>query len=314
MGAAVTVAVVGAREVAKELGKKGTSSDITLYNAVRDGHALTIVEPTQFPEKFPPLLYAVAMSDRVVFAVPGLNREVAETAATLEMLERPTAVRLGEAVGADELRRALRGSSLEALPMEPLDPARLRTECDAWTAPVRAGPTRVAIDHVFPVKGVGTVALGVVRQGTLSAHDRLRLYPTESVVEVRSIQVHDVDVREATCGERVGVALKGVEPETVDRGALLAPEGSLATSPTVSGPLTRSRYYRGNLAVGLQLQLLAGLQLVPARVVALANDRIELRADRPITTIPGEPAVLADLSPPSGPRIVGRVGTDARSP
>ena len=50
MPGAVTVALVGGRDVAKDLGKKGTSSDITLYNAVRDGHALTVVEPTQFPE------------------------------------------------------------------------------------------------------------------------------------------------------------------------------------------------------------------------------------------------------------------------
>ena len=247
------------------------------------------------------------MSDRVVFAVPALSREVAETAATLEMLERPTVIRLGEAVGADELRRALKGSPLESVPMEPLDAARLRAECDTWTATAREGPVREAIDHVFPVKGVGTVALGVVKQGTLTAHEKLRLFPTDTVVEVRSIQVHDVDVREAACGERVGVALKGIEPEQVDRGALLAPEGSLTTTTTVAGALSRSRYYRGSLAVGTQLQLLAGLQLVPAHVVSVTSDRAELRPDRPITILPEEPVILADLSPPSGPRIVGRV-------
>ncbi len=54
MADAVTVAVVGAPGVATELGKKGSSSDVTLYNSVHDGHAVTIVEPTQFPERLPP--------------------------------------------------------------------------------------------------------------------------------------------------------------------------------------------------------------------------------------------------------------------
>ena len=311
MGTAITIAAVGGRDLAKELGKKGTSSDVTLYNAVRDGHALTVVEPTQFPEKFPPLLFALAMADRVLFSVPGLTREVAETAATLEQFDRPTAVLLGPDVGADEFRRALKGSTLERTPMEPLDPVRLRAEVDAWTAPDRPGSVRVPIDHAFPVKGVGTVALGVVRQGKLQAHDRLRLYPTESVVEVRSIQVHDVDVREATTGERVGVALKGIEAEELSRGFTLAPEGSLPVGTDVAGPFSRSRYYRGPLAVGSQVQLLVGLQLVPARIRSLDGAKIALTASRPIALPPGEPAILADLSPPSGPRIVGHVATTA---
>ena len=307
MSASVTVAVVGAKEVAVLLGKKGTSSDLTLYNAVKDGHALTVIEPAQFPEKFPPLLFALAMADRVIFAVQSISREVAETAATLEMFDLPIDLRLGPEVGEEELRKAFRGSPMERLPTAPLDPVSLRRDVDGWVAPERPGPVRVAIDHAFPVKGVGAVALGVVRQGKLVAHERLRLHPTEKDVEVRSIQVHDVDVREATSGSRVGVALKGVEAEEISRGQVLAAPTELQTRTSLKGgDLLRSRYYRGNLAQGAQLQLLVGLQLVPARVEELGPTSITLAADRPVAFSPGERAVLADLSPPSGPRIVGR--------
>ena len=306
MGTGVTVAVVGAKDVAPLLGKKGTSSDVTLYNATRDGHALTVVEPTQFPEKFPPLLFALAMADRAVFAVPGLNREVAETAATLEMFDRPIEIKLGAAVGEEELRRAFRGSPLEKIPTAPLDPVALRGEVDGWTAPRRTGGVRVPIDHAFPVKGVGAVALGLVRQGTLKAHDHLRLYPTEKVVEVRSIQVHDVDVKEAEGGERVGMALKGIEADELARGQLLAPPGELTTATALHGiAFSLSRYYRGTVGPGLQLQVLVGLQLVPAQVSEVTGAKIELTPDRPVAFVPGDRAILADLSPPSGPRIVG---------
>jgi len=193
----VTVAVVGAPDIAKELGKKGTSSDLTLFNTVTEGHATTIVEPTQFPEKFSPLLNALAMADQCLLVVPELSRPVAETIATLELAEVPTTVVLGPAVGETELVRALKGGRLETAPRLALDFPKLREVIDTWSAPPVEGPVMVPIDHSFPVKGVGAVALGVVRRGTLHGHDRLRLWPTPKVLDIRSIQVHDIDRKEA---------------------------------------------------------------------------------------------------------------------
>ena len=307
MTTGVTVAVVGAPDVAKELGKKGTSSDVTLFNAVRDGHAVTLVEPTQFPEKFPPLLTALAMADRCLLVVTELTRPIAETIATVEVAQLPTTIVTGPSVGDAELARVLKGGSLEGADRLPLDLPRLRETVDGWRAPALDGPVLVPIDHAFPVKGVGAVALGVVRRGTLRAHDRLRLWPTPKVVDVRSIQVHDLDRKEAECGERVGVALKGVEADEISRGQVLAPEGALAEGPKVEGgALVRCRYYRGDAGPGAQLHAAVGLQIVPAAVDELSAQRTALTADRPVVRIAGGPLLLADLSVPVGPRIVGR--------
>jgi len=307
MTTGITVAVVGSRDIAKDLGKKGTASDLTLFNSAHDGHAITVVEPTGFPEKYGALLFALAMADRAVFAITAVTREIAETAATLEMFDLPVEVRLGLSVGEDEVRRAFKGSPLEKAAMQPLDLGKLRTEIDGWIAPDRPGTVQVRIDHAFPVKGVGAVALGVVRRGSLTAHEKLRLFPLEKLVEVRSIQVHDVDVRAARSGERVGTALRGVEAEELARGQVLAPEGSLTVATSVLGSeWRRSRYYRGTVAPGAQVQLLLGLQLVPARFAEVGESAIRLTPDRPVAFSPGDPMVVADLSPPSGPRIVGR--------
>ncbi len=308
MGGAVTVAVLGAADLAKELAKKGTSSDLTLYNAVRDDHALTLVEPTQFPEKLPPLLYAIAMADHVLLVVPGLSREVAEMAAVLDLVAVPTTIRLGPGVGEEEVRRAFRGTRLETLAMAPLDLLSLRAEVEGWTAPPRDGPVRVPIDHAFPVKGVGAVALGVVRRGTLRAHDRLRLFPTEREVEARSIQVHDIEVREAGTGSRVGVALKGADADELGRGQVLAPPGSLTVSERLVGrDRALCRYFRGSLRAGAHLHALIGLQFVPVEVRRFDADAFELEADRPVVFEPGDAALLADLTPPGGPRIAARL-------
>jgi selenocysteine-specific translation elongation factor len=315
MSAGVTVAVVGAPDLAKELGKKGTSSDLTLFNTVHDELAVTLVEPTQFPEKFPPLLTALAMADRCLLVVPELTRPVAETIATVELTEVPTVVVLGPGVGEAEVARAFKGGRLASAPRVPLDLPKLRDLVESWSAPRMEGPVRVPIDHAFPVKGVGAVALGVVRRGTLRAHDRLRLYPTAKLVEVRSVQVHDVDRKEAESGERVGLSLKGVEADELSRGQTLAPEGSLSAGTAITlGPLDRCRYYRGDAGPGAQLHLSLGLQVVPATIDVLEPSGTRVATDRAVVGAPDDPAYLLDLSVPVGPRLLGRAITKGIQP
>jgi selenocysteine-specific translation elongation factor len=307
MSNAVTVAVVGSPGVATELGKKGTSSDLTLYNTVRDGHAVTLVEPTQFPEKFAPLPVALSMGDRCLLVVQELNRALAETIATLEVCDVPPTVVVGPAVGEGDVARLLKGGRLEVAPRVPLDLPALRALVDGWGAPEVPGPVRVPLDHAFPVKGVGAVALGVVRQGTLRAHDRLRLWPSPKVIEVRSLQVHDVDRKEATCGERVGAALKGVEADEIARGQVLAPEGSMREGVRLrSGPIEKCRYYRGDAGVGAHLHLALGLQVVPVVLEEMDAAGGVIAPDRPVTFQPNDTGILIDLSVPVGPRVVGR--------
>jgi selenocysteine-specific translation elongation factor len=310
----VTVAVVGALEVAKELGKKGTVSDVTMFNTIHDDSAITVVEPTQFPEKFPPLFTALAMGDHAVLIVPELSRPVAETIATLELSRIPATVVLGPSVGEEEVSRALKGGRLAGAPRMPLDLPKLRDLVDGLQATPVDGPVRVPIDHAFPVKGVGAVALGVVRRGTLRAHEKLRLFPETKNVEIRSIQVHDVDRKDAAVGERVGVALKGVEADELARGQTLAPDGSLRDGVGVElSSFQRCRYYRGDAGPGAQLHLSLGLQVVPAVVDEFAGGTVRVTTDRPVSFAGGDEGFLLDLSVPAGPRIFGRGSAKERS-
>jgi len=312
MTTAVTIAVVGAPDIAKELGKKGTASDLTLFNTVTEGHAATMLEPTQFPEKFSPLLNVLSMADQCLLVVSELTRPIAETIATVELAEVPTTVVLGPAVGEGELARALKGGRLETTPRLPLDLPKLREIIESWRAPRVDGPVMVPIDHAFPVKGVGAVALGVVRRGTLHGHDRLRLWPSPKVLDIRSIQVHDIDRKDAECGERVGIALKGVDADELSRGQVLAPEGSLAEGVEVRGSgFQKCRCYRGDAGVGAAIHLSHGLQVVPAEIAELASGGVRVTADRPVVRMAGAPAYLIDLSVPAGPRLVGRFNVAA---
>ncbi|NLB01670.1 MAG: elongation factor Tu, partial [Methanomicrobiales archaeon] len=45
----LNVAVLGPAGYAKDLGKKGTESDITFYNLKKGEDTVTIIEPTRYP-------------------------------------------------------------------------------------------------------------------------------------------------------------------------------------------------------------------------------------------------------------------------
>ncbi len=302
----IVIACVGDPGVAASLGKKGTASDLTLYNSVQGDRQFVFVEPTRFPEKMVALTTALAMAHRCLLVVHGLTRPLAETLATVDLVDLPTTIVRGPSVGDDELRRALKGSRLESEPFLAEELPHLRETIGDWAAPERPGPVRVPIDHAFQVKGVGAVALGLVAQGRLEAHAKLRLYPTAKTVEVRSIQVHDVDRGSAATGERVGVALKGVDATELERGQILAPEGSLTTTNRWHGrDPRRCRYYRGSITPGGRYHLAVGIDAYPVQV-GPAGESIEFTVDRPVAADPGSPGYLLDLSATAGARIVGR--------
>ncbi|MFA7198866.1 MAG: elongation factor Tu, partial [Methanoculleus sp.] len=65
----LNVAVLGPPGYAKDLGKKGTESDITFYNLKKGDDTVTIIEPTRYPERLAPLFYAASMADAVLIVV-----------------------------------------------------------------------------------------------------------------------------------------------------------------------------------------------------------------------------------------------------
>src|SRR5674536_194482 len=86
----LTVAVLAPPDYAKDLGKKGTTSDITFYNLKRGEATVTFIEPTRYPEKLSSLFYAVSLSDRVILVVDELNSTFGECVLCSSAQESPT--------------------------------------------------------------------------------------------------------------------------------------------------------------------------------------------------------------------------------
>jgi selenocysteine-specific translation elongation factor len=304
-----SVALLGSKSIGGELGKKGTSSDITLYNATGDGRAITFVEPTQFPEKLPPLMNALYMGDRVILAVEALSRDLGETIVTTDIAGKTEGlVALSETVGKDEIVKALKGTTLERYPILSMDTKEMRSKIAEWPAPASSeGSAVVPIDHAFPVRGVGTVVLGFVRSGTIHIHEKMRLYPDEKSVEVKSMQVHDVDVNEASVGSRVGLALKGVEVEEVSRGQIIAAPEALRVSDLLElHDFNTCRFFKGKAGEGDKVHVSIGLKVVPANVDRVDGTNRTLRLASPVAWTQGEKAFVVQLSGAGGgPRVAG---------
>ncbi|EKB18914.1 selenocysteine-specific translation elongation factor [Aeromonas veronii] len=80
---------------------------------------------------------------------------------------------------------------------------------------------RLYVDRVFTANGTGTVLTGTLQQGRLKVGDKLRLYPADREVQVRSLQAYHQSIDEIGAVCRVAVGLKKVPHKEVARGHCL---------------------------------------------------------------------------------------------
>jgi selenocysteine-specific translation elongation factor len=261
--------VLNSENLATSLGKKGTESDITLYNHKQGEKAISVGMQTRYPDKLAPLLYSLYLGSEVFLVIDKLDRTIGEELVACDvMLKTRGTIFLDNYITPDQVKPLLKGTSLENWPIiEGLgNPNEMREELMAREPVSIPGPTRVSIDHSFPVKGLGTVCLGIVDQGVVRKHQDVLIYPTGKKSQVRSIQVHDNDVSEASSGNRVGLAMKGVEPEDVTRGTILAEEGVLLVKSSLDLTVTVNKFWKGALKNGMVAHAASGLQFIPGTI------------------------------------------------
>ncbi|MDD1668415.1 MAG: elongation factor Tu [Methanomicrobiales archaeon] len=301
----LTVAVLGPPEFAKELGKKGTSTDITLYNLKRGGDSVTFIEPTRYPEKVASLFFAVSTADRAIVVVDEVNAAFGETVLMLQCAGVAKGhLILRNYLTRDQLLPLIRGTVLEGYEVwsgnlnemrEVLLDEAVRVG-DHAGKPAPAGT--VPIDHFFNVRGIGTVILGSVASGTIHAHDTVQVLPLGKQVQVRSIQKLDDDADITFTGDRVGVALKGIEAAELDRGYVLSGDPGMKATDLIEGQADMVSYWRIPLKEGMVVHAGHWMQFVSGRIESVNGNgpgnrpKVVIRLDREIVHPPGARAVL----------------------
>lgn len=314
----LTVAVIGPEGYAGHLGKKGTVSDITFFNQKRDETTVTYIEPSRYPEKLSSLFFSISMAGMALLVVDEINAAFGECVLMLDMAKvRKGVLVLRNYLSPEQVAPLIKGTVVEHFQVHSDDHGQLRElfleEAANASQPAEGSKGgSVPVDHHFPVKGVGIVVLGGVAEGTIHAHDQMKVLPTGKVAHLRSIQKHDDDVSEASAGDRVGLALKGVEEVDLDRGYVLTTNPSLVCSSILNGRAELVRYWPAPLKEQMIVYLGHWMQFIPARIAFVNNSgdwkrpEITLRSEKELVYPPGAPILIHYLE--GGKlRVVGRI-------
>lgn len=304
----INVVILGDNEFAKELGKKGTVTDFTIYNykgSDMQGGELTatFLVPTSYPEKLQSLTHCLAMADAAILIVKKLDKELGEYIIALDLLGiNKGLIIFDDYVEKDKFVNLVRGTVLESFIIVDKIPSEIYPRIAKFENK-KSEIEHVIIDAAFDVKSVGTVVLGVAR-GNVNVHDEFGIYPGGKKVTIRSIQVHDKDVKSAEIGERVGLALKGVSVEEVERGHLFSKQ-ELKSAREIEGDFIKNKYYTEEVKENSKIFIAAHLQYRQVDVVSVSDGKIKLKSDKDIAIIPGNEYLL--LRPEGKMRIIGKI-------
>lgn len=140
----------------------------------------------------------------------------------------------------------IRGSALKALEAKSADEEAVKPILDLVKAldeyipePVRETekPFLMAVEDVFSIEGRGTVATGRIERGIIKPNDEVELVgirPTTKTTAV-SIEMFNKMLEEGRAGDNVGILLRGLKKEDVERGQVLAKPGSVTPHTEFEG-------------------------------------------------------------------------------
>jgi selenocysteine-specific translation elongation factor len=306
----LTVAVLGSLSYGGNLGKKGTSTDITFYNLKKGEDTITFIEPTRYPERLAPLFYAVSLSTKAIIVIDELNATVGEQLVMLQCSSiKDGYIVLRNYIPKEKILPLIKGTSLEKFEIINDDPIQIRERLLAEAATLKPPELSegqqavgaVPVDHAFNVKGVGVVVLGVVVYGFVEKHANLNVLPTAKTAQVRSIQKHDEEYDLAGEGDRVGLALKNVDVEDLDRGAVLTNDSTVKTATQLNVAGTLMKYWQTPIKQGMVMHVGHWTQFITAKVEAVSDNgdyhkpTLTLSLDKPLVYRQNDQATLMYL-------------------
>ena len=238
--------------------------------------------------------------------------------AELRQLLRAEAARLDAAHGTDGIADP-HGSDSPVRATAATEPAE-STADTAAALPAQAG-FRLAIDRVFSLDGVGTVATGTVHAGRVQVGDVLQQLPDgPKELRVRSLHAQNRSTDAAHAGQRCAINLAGVERDQLQRGHWLAQPGIASVSDRLDVELHLWHAEPRAIRSGTRVHVHLGTTASPAAVAVLDADTLapgrtglaQLVLPQPLAAWHGDRLILRDAA---GQRIIGggRV-LDSRAP
>jgi elongation factor Tu len=142
----------------------------------------------------------------------------------------------------------IKGSALKALEANSVDDEAAKPILELVSAiddyfpePTREvdKPFLMAIEDVFSIAGRGTVATGRIERGVVKPNEEVELVGIKPTVKTTavSIEMFNKILDEGRAGDNVGVLLRGLKKEEVERGQVLAKPGSITPHTEFEGEI-----------------------------------------------------------------------------
>ncbi len=90
-------------------------------------------------------------------------------------------------------------------------------------------PFLMAVEDVFSIKGRGTVATGRIEQGVVKVNEEIEIVGVRDTKKsvVTGVEMFKKNLDQGQAGDNVGILLRGIEREDIERGQVLAKPGTI---------------------------------------------------------------------------------------
>jgi selenocysteine-specific translation elongation factor len=290
----ITIGIFHDDTLGRELGKKGTESDLLMFNKKTDECIYTFMTP--FENKLTAKTQILSAIDAVIINCEQITAELGETLLLVDSMGISEGILLLPAYSDQtQLQRMVQNTSLAKYTMMERNIPKITEYLEKFT-PQRdvSSPAIVVVDHSFSVKGIGEVVLGFVKQGVIHAHETMLLLPVNKQIMIRSIQMQDKDVETASAGCRVGLAIKGATVDELKRGSIFSTSDGAKTDTKFMLRFRKNRFYQ-NVKTGL-FHGTIGMQSLPVSITGIVDETITIETEKPVGYTRNETFILLDLN------------------
>lgn len=278
------VAVPLDSELASFIGKKGVDESIAFYNRKMGNDIIIGIAPSSMEDKFSALPETLLLADMILLSTKNVDKAFGEVLVASLLLNKKIMLTSDNDVSA-----MLSGINTERISVVGRD-SILDTILKNAAGSKPTGVPRVDIDKAFNVKGVGTVALGIVTKGKIKVHDNL-FHSSGKTVSIRSIQAQDEDQKEACVGVRVGLALKGIDADDIQKGDILSTKAVKRVKRMVI-EMEMSSFVKEELEVNKRYSVASNFSYSDAFIEAIDGKTVKLRLEKAIAIAAGDMFLL----------------------
>ena len=261
--------------IGQALGSPDTQSDIEIFGRLDSnlGQVFCALTPIDYPEKIKPFLQVLKISKIHLLVIDidvGLNAAIGEILVGIDIMHQLyKTIALVVITGINEktewkllnLKKKI-DEIIATTSFKRTEIVEIREKEDYENLKVKIVEfgkkinedignkkyVKILVDHSFPVKGIGTVILGIVSNGSISSGNMVEITgyegPPKKVI-IRSIQKHDRNFKCAQEGDRIGLALKGnISPSDISRDNIICTPGVFKQQNEIKASVHISPFYK----------------------------------------------------------------------